>query len=345
MSNKFKFRLVESIEELDEQRFLDLDKLYIHWDDHTSHRNEYVFDRGDPKFPNMSRKQYADEQEKLSLEDAKSPTDSSADVIGFQQVDPHHHFGKVNYVKIRKKSKFAPQPYRDSGYSDMVIWKPENDEITTFYIQRPNSIKRELSKMVGELPENQPKETQPKETEDQKGNKDESMNNKFKFRLVEAFDSYGNVVVDKKTIDKANRIVYEYSGYRRPEEIREMWERLDAELNITALIQGYPDSVQEDGGKSWTVDFEINGERVSNAELVYQVYEGTGDKNDYNIYFAYSPYRGKRYTESYDISIDNGVKVSTEKYESKEKADERYDELMELKKKPSMSGLKVSKEY
>lgn len=49
--------------------------------------------------------------------------------------------------------------------------------------------------------------------------------------------------------------------------------------------------------------------------------------------------------ESYDIKVDNGVNVSTEKYDTKDEADKRYDELNKLKEKPSMKGLGVEKEY
>ena len=49
--------------------------------------------------------------------------------------------------------------------------------------------------------------------------------------------------------------------------------------------------------------------------------------------------------DSYDISYNLGHATKTEHFDNKKEADERYEELLQLSKKPSMSGLDVKKLY
>lgn len=49
--------------------------------------------------------------------------------------------------------------------------------------------------------------------------------------------------------------------------------------------------------------------------------------------------------DSFDIEFDLGFRKTTESYDSRKEADERYDELIRLSKKPSMRGMKVQKLY
>lgn len=50
-------------------------------------------------------------------------------------------------------------------------------------------------------------------------------------------------------------------------------------------------------------------------------------------------------SDTFDIKVDNSAKEWIEHYSSKEDADERYEELLKLKEKPSMRGLVVEKLY
>ena len=49
--------------------------------------------------------------------------------------------------------------------------------------------------------------------------------------------------------------------------------------------------------------------------------------------------------DSFDIEIDLGFKKTKESYNNRDEADDRYEELMKLSKKPSMSGMTVKKLY
>ena len=87
---------------------------------------------------------------------------------------------------------------------------------------------------------------------------------------------------------RLNNVCKKYNGWHLPEELVSLWDTLYDEFGIEILIQGYPNSVAEDGAKCWVVDFDYYGEPVSNCKFVYSVYEGNGDslKNDYLIYFS-----------------------------------------------------------
>lgn len=77
----------------------------------------------------------------------------------------------------------------------------------------------------------------------------------------------------RKQIAEANRIAARFGGWREPEEIRAMYEALEA-VGITSW-QG-------------SCEWYINGEEVENSRFIYSVYEGNPNitKNDYNIYFS-----------------------------------------------------------
>lgn len=90
----------------------------------------------------------------------------------------------------------------------------------------------------------------------------------------------------RKQIAEANRIAARFGGWREPEEIRAMYEALEAVGITTGVItnrRDFPNLGCWQGSCEWY----INGEEVENSRFIYSVYEGNPNitKNDYNIYF------------------------------------------------------------
>ncbi len=91
----------------------------------------------------------------------------------------------------------------------------------------------------------------------------------------------------RKQIAEANRIAARFGGWREPEEIRAMYEALEAVGITTGVItnrRDFPNLGCWQGSCEWY----INGEEVENSRFIYSVYEGNPNitKNDYNIYFS-----------------------------------------------------------
>ena len=91
----------------------------------------------------------------------------------------------------------------------------------------------------------------------------------------------------RRQITEANRIAARFGGWREPEEIRAMYEALEAVGITTGVItnrRDFPNLGCWQGSCEWY----INGEEVENSRLIYSVYEGNPNitKNDYNIYFS-----------------------------------------------------------
>lgn len=91
----------------------------------------------------------------------------------------------------------------------------------------------------------------------------------------------------RRQIAEANRIAARFGGWREPEEIRAMYEALEAVGITTGCItnrRDFPNLGCWQGSCEWY----INGEEVKNSRFIYSVYEGNPNitKNDYNIYFS-----------------------------------------------------------
>lgn len=92
--------------------------------------------------------------------------------------------------------------------------------------------------------------------------------------------------VNRKTIDRLNKITSKYNGFHEPQEIRQMWDELSSEGVEVGLISGSGDRA-EDGAKSWTVEWSLEGIPVWNSYFIYSFYEPENStKNDYTIYFS-----------------------------------------------------------
>lgn len=91
----------------------------------------------------------------------------------------------------------------------------------------------------------------------------------------------------RRQITEVNRIAARFGGWREPEEIRAMYEALEAVGITTGVItnrRDFPNLGCWQGSCEWY----INGEEVENSRFIYSVYEGNPNitKNDYNIYFS-----------------------------------------------------------
>ena len=97
----------------------------------------------------------------------------------------------------------------------------------------------------------------------------------------------GETKISNQEKRELNKICSKYCGWKLQQEIRPLWKEL-SDFGIDDItIEGYPDQIADDGGKSWSVSFTINGALVTNSRFIYQVYEGSKSlKNDYNIYFS-----------------------------------------------------------
>lgn len=106
--------------------------------------------------------------------------------------------------------------------------------------------------------------------------------------LDEDVETEDTIKINQATKNKLNKICQKYCGWKLPEEIRTLWDELVEAGVDPILVQGYPTSVAEDGGKSWEINYTIKDKDVINSRFIYQVYEGNGDslKNEYNIYFS-----------------------------------------------------------
>lgn len=92
--------------------------------------------------------------------------------------------------------------------------------------------------------------------------------------------------VNRKIVQKLNNIVSKYNGWHEPSEIRHMWEELTDEGVEVGMISGYGKEAA-DGGRSWTVDWSLEGIPVMNSMFVYSFYEPQeGSKNEYLMYFS-----------------------------------------------------------
>lgn len=77
----------------------------------------------------------------------------------------------------------------------------------------------------------------------------------------------------RRQIAEANRIAARFGGWREPEEIRAMYEALEAVGITTGVItnrRDFPNLGCWQGSCEWY----INGEEVENSRFIYSVYEG-----------------------------------------------------------------------
>lgn len=83
--------------------------------------------------------------------------------------------------------------------------------------------------------------------------------------------------VNRDIIKKANSITQRYSrGYIEPKVLQHMYKELERIGITTDIVTNARD----------TTKWYYNGKEVENSFFVYQVHEGKGDRNEYNIYFS-----------------------------------------------------------
>ncbi len=130
-----------------EATFLNAANLDRHYQKHVLQPGE-VFNPDDPKFPHMSKEDYANRAETLSLVPAGDSEDRSSHIIGFEIEDGRR-------VKIHKRSPFYP---RDRFCEVVMYVEDENrgTEIISYMLGRPGKLFRLKQHFVKELPENTP---------------------------------------------------------------------------------------------------------------------------------------------------------------------------------------------
>ncbi len=133
-------------EYLYEATFMNPNNLDSHYRSHVLQPGE-KFDPNDPKFPPMSKEEYANYAEKLSLENAGRSDDynPSTKVIGWE-------IGDGRKVKFRKISPFYP----GTKFCEMVMYVDDDlhgNEIINYMIGRPGKIYRVKKQFVSELDE------------------------------------------------------------------------------------------------------------------------------------------------------------------------------------------------
>lgn len=120
------------------------DFLHRRYPDKTIEDSYEIFDKNNPKFPNMTKDDYYDAAEELSLAQYGDPG-SNSDIIGFISTDKRGRDERA--VKIRKVSKFNPD------YSDLVIYiddegyNPGNAPVNTFMLAKRKRVEDELKKV------------------------------------------------------------------------------------------------------------------------------------------------------------------------------------------------------
>lgn len=133
-------------EYLYEATFMNPSNLTSHYLSHVLQPGE-KFNPSDPKFPPMTKKEYADYAEKLSLEKAGKSDDynTSTKVIGWEVEDGRK-------VKFRKRSPLYP----NTKFCEMVMYVDDDvhgNEIINYMVGRPGKMFRMKKQLVSELDE------------------------------------------------------------------------------------------------------------------------------------------------------------------------------------------------
>ena len=148
-----KFKIRKSTN-LDEAQFHGYNHLLRHFDKHVLKDGEES-NYTDPKFPQMTKQEYADRAEALSLADAqpvlsKDELHSARGIVGWKTYDPR--WG-IRCIKMNLNPKDYP------GYIEHVSYIDEksDDQIFSYMLCRKSRKYREFDNKIAELPENEEK--------------------------------------------------------------------------------------------------------------------------------------------------------------------------------------------
>ena len=141
-------------QELQEATFSGENHLNLHYGEHVLKQDEQ-FSREDPKFPYMSKEEYAKAAEELSLSDAGivetvDDLKNARGIIGWVADDQNWRSGP-RCIKIKTDSEKVPGYLEIVGYVDDPA---RGNQVFTYMLARRSKKYREFSRKIAELPEN-----------------------------------------------------------------------------------------------------------------------------------------------------------------------------------------------
>lgn len=133
-----------------------------HYKQHVLGKGE-SFDPLNPKFPRMTKSEYAKRAEQLSLASAAASSAFGQRYVGFVVSHPNGE----RCIKFKVRSSIYDNPSIRASlqgvpgtYCDVVVYVEDElvgNQIITYYVGRPGKISREKQNLVGELPNKQSK--------------------------------------------------------------------------------------------------------------------------------------------------------------------------------------------
>lgn len=150
--------MIYTEEFLNEVTFTNAENLNRHYNDHVLKDGEKL-DPENPKFPPMTKEEYAKRAKELSEAEAGLSSDRVSHIIGFKinkHAKKHNEDEPFRNVKIRKRCQFYPH----DRFCEEVIYVDDDiqgREIITYFVGRRGKINRELKSYCGELDENKDK--------------------------------------------------------------------------------------------------------------------------------------------------------------------------------------------
>ena len=156
--------MIFSNEYLIEATFLGNDHLQKHYSQHVLQGDE-EFTNDDPKFPPMSKDEYAKKAEELTLQPARKVDSvqdiySSGGIVGWVANDPTWRHPRN--IKVRLDSPLHP------GYEEFVSYvddEKSGNQVLTYMLSRKGKARREFQRKIDELPENKEKVNEDMENE------------------------------------------------------------------------------------------------------------------------------------------------------------------------------------
>lgn len=145
-----KFKFSEDVESLDEATFSNIPHLQKHYEGHVLKDGEQ-FSNDDPKFPPMTRQEYADQAEALSLKSFKEvhsleELQNARGIVGWRADNPN--WTNPRCIKIDTSSTKVP------GYMETVAYVDDakaGNNIFTYMVQKRSRKYREFASKVGEI--------------------------------------------------------------------------------------------------------------------------------------------------------------------------------------------------
>ena len=98
-----------------------------------------------------------------------------------------------------------------------------------------------------------------------------------KLRIKESADD-STINIDKRTRDRLNKIAAKYSTYLTPKQFSEFYNEIKG---LGVVIPQWSSWDDETGHPYYWM-----GKKVDNSMFMLQKYEGSGSRDEYNLYFS-----------------------------------------------------------